>query len=89
MGRKQLCERFKGLISNISHEKNWKWLRKRIIDRNRISPIKGRIDKTQQNSKNILYGERDETINYIINKRCKLAQKEYTSRYDWVGMVIH
>ena len=25
------------------------------------------------------------TINYIISKRSKLSQKEYKTRYDWVG----
>ena len=32
---------------------------------------------------------RDETINHIISERSKLAQKEYKSRNDWVGTVIH
>ena len=35
----------------------------------------------QQNSKCRLCGDRDETVNHIINKYSKLAQKEY----DWVG----
>ena len=34
-----------------------------------------RIDKTQQNSKCKLYGDRDETINLIISECSKLAQK--------------
>ena len=38
--------------------------------------IKMRIDKTQQNIKYRLYGDRDETINHII-ECSKLAQKEY------------
>ena len=28
-------------------------------------------------------------INYIINEYSKLAQKEYNTRYDWVGKVVH
>ena len=48
-----------------------------------------RIDKTQQNSKYGLCGDRDETISYIINECSKLAQKEYKTRYDWLGKVIH
>ena len=51
--------------------------------------IKARIDTTQQNSKCRLYGDRDETINHIIRECSKLAQKEYKSRYDWVGKGIH
>ena len=43
----------------------------------------------QQNSKCRLCGDRDETINLIISKFSKLAQKEYKVRYDWVGKVIH
>ena len=33
--------------------------------------------KTQQNSRCKLCGDKDETINHIINKCSKLAQKEY------------
>ena len=53
------------------------------------SAIKARIDKTQQNSKCSLCGDRDETINHIISEFCKLVQKEYKARHDWVGKVIH
>ena len=45
--------------------------------------------KTQQNSKCWLCGDRDETINHIISECSKLAQKEYKTRHDWVGKVIH
>ena len=51
--------------------------------------MKARIDKTQQNSKCRLCGDRDETINHIISECSKLAQKEYKTRHDWVGKVIH
>ena len=51
--------------------------------------IKARIDRTQQNSKCRLCGERDETINHIISKCSKLVQKDYKARHDWVGKVIH
>ena len=51
--------------------------------------IKARIDKTQQNSKCRLCGDRDETINHIISECSKLAQREYKTRHDWVGKVIH
>ena len=55
----------------------------------RTNHIKARIDWTQQNSKCRHYGDRDETINHIISKCSKLAQKKYKSRHDWVGKVIH
>ena len=48
--------------------------------------IKAIIDKTQQNSKCRLCGDRDETINHIISE-C-IAQ-EYKSRHDWIGKVIN
>ena len=33
--------------------------------------------------------ERDEMINHIISECSKLAQKEYKTRHEWVGKVIH
>ena len=99
--RKQLYGRFKRLI-NISHDKTWTWLRKGNFKRERKSlliaaqnnairtnQIKARIDKTQQNSKCRLRGDRDETINHIISECSKLVQNEYKTRHDWVGKVNH
>ena len=37
----------------------------------------------------MLYDDRDETINHIINEYCKLALKEYKTRHDWVGKIMH
>ena len=37
----------------------------------------------------MLCDDRDETINHIISECSKLAQKEYKTRHDWVGKVIH
>ena len=83
------------IIINISHEKTWTWLRKGNFKRETESPliaaqdnavrtshIKAGIDKTQQNSKCRLCGDRDETINHIISEYSKLAQKEYKTRQD-------
>ena len=39
----------------------------------------------QQNSRYRLCGDRDEMINYIISECSKLAQREYKTRYEWVG----
>ena len=99
---KQLYGRFKRLINNISQEKTWTWQRKGNFKREteslliaaqnnamRTNHIKARIDKTQQNSKCRLCGDRDETINNIISECSNLAQKEYKTRHDWVGKVIH
>ena len=52
----------------------------------RTNHIKVTIDKTQQNCKCRLCGDRDETIYHIISE---LAQKEYKTRHNWVGKVIH
>ena len=92
---KQLYKRFKRLINNISHEKTWTWLRKGNFKREteslliaaqnnavRTNHIKVRIDKTQQNSKCKLCGDRDETTNYIISECSKSVQKEYITRHD-------
>ena len=99
---KLLYGRFKRLINNISHDKTWTWLRKGNFKREteslliaaqdsalRTNHIKARIDKTKENSKCKLCGDRDETINHIISECSKLAQREYKARHDWVGKVIH
>ena len=98
---KQLYGRFKRLINNISHQKTWTCLRKGNLKREteslliaaqdnvkRTNHIKARIDKTQQNSKCRLCGDRDETISHIISECSKLAQ-DYKARHDWIGKVIH
>ena len=95
---KKIYGRFKRLINNNSYNKTWPWLRKGNINSEtesllmaaqnnaiRTNHIKARIDKTQQNRKCGLYGDRDETINHIISGCSKLAQKNYKTRNDWVG----
>ena len=47
--------------------------------------IKAEIDNEYQNSKYMLNGERDETINYRISECSKLTQKEYKTRHNCVG----
>ena len=102
MGEKQLYSRFKRLINTISREKTWTWRRKGNLKREteslliaapdndiRTIHIKVRRDKTQQNSKCRLCGDRDERINHIISECSKLAQKEYKTRHDWFGKVTH
>ena len=44
---------------------------------------------TQQNSICRLCGDRDKTINHIKSECAKLVQKEYKSRQNWGGKVIH
>ena len=64
-------------------------LKKRLKLFLRINYIKAKIDNVQQNSKCRLWRERDEMINHRVSKCSKLAQKEYKSRHDRVGKVIH
>ena len=98
---KQLYGRFKRLINIISLDKTRMWLRKGNINiateylliaaQNnavRTSHIKARIDKTQENSKCRLYGDKDEAINHISNCN-KLTEKNYKTRHGWVGKVIY
>ena len=98
---KQLYGRFKRFISNISNEKMWTCLRKGNLKRKTDSlliaaqnnvitnHIEVRLDKTPQNSKCRLWGDRDETINHMISECSKLAQKECKTRPDRVAKVIH
>ena len=46
------------------------------------------MDKTQQNSKCRLCGDRDETIDHLISECYELAQKEYKTRHDRAVKVI-
>ena len=102
MEKNQLYGRFKRRINTISHQKTWTCLRKGNLKREteflliaaqenavRNNHIKMRIDKTQQNSKCRLCGDRDETIYHIISECSRLAQKVYKARHDWVCKVIH
>ena len=38
---------------------------------------------------NVDYAVTDETLNHIISECCKLTQKQYKTRHDWVSKVIH
>ena len=82
--------------------KTWMWLRKGNFKKEtesliiaaqknaiRSNHIKARIDKRKQNSKCRLCGDRYETIKRIVNECSKLAQKEYETKYYWMGKVIH
>ena len=102
MGRKTSLWPVKRLLNNTSVDKTWMWLRKRNFKREtesdlmaaqnnaiRINHINARIDKTQQNSKCRIYGDRDERLNHLISGCSRLARKEYKTRYVWLGRVIH
>ena len=52
----------------------------------RTNYIIGKIDDTQQRR---LREDKNEMVNHKIYGCSKLVQKEYTTRHDWVGKVIH
>ncbi len=92
---KQLYGYFKRQTDEMSHDKTWIWLRKGNFKREteplptsaqnnaiRTHHIKARIDMTQQNRNCSLCGDRNETINHIMIKCSKLAQKKYKTRHD-------
>ena len=43
----------------------------------RTNNIKAKIDKTQENSKCRRCGKAEESVNHVLSKCSKLAQKEY------------
>ena len=47
--------------------------------------MKTKIHNQLINRKSRSYSDRDERVNHIISECSKLAQKEYKSKYDWVG----
>ena len=102
MEENQFYGQFKDQTSKISHDKTWTCQRKRNLKREteslliaaqnntiRTHYIKARIDKTQQNNRCRLRGDRDETIDHIISECGKRVQKDYKTRLNWMGKVIH
>ena len=55
----------------------------------RTNYINAKIDNIIDNCKCRLCVDTDVMVNHIISERRKLAQKEYKTKHDWVGKVIH
>ena len=102
MGRKQLYRYFEQQTGEISHVKTWIWQQKGNLKRGteslliaaqnytiKVNYIRAKINNTQQNSRCRLCGDKNETINHIVSRCNEFAQKEYKSRHNWVGKVIH
>ena len=51
--------------------------------------IKVKINIVQQKSKCRLCDDKDKTIHHIERKYSKQAQREYETKHEWVGKVIH
>ena len=54
-----------------------------------IDYIKFEINNAQHNSKSRLCVDLDKTVNFMTNKGCKFAQKEYKTKHESVQKVIH
>ena len=52
------------------------------VAKNDAIKTKVKIDKTLQYSKSIFCGDRDEMINHLISRYCKLGRKEYQTRHE-------
>ena len=55
----------------------------------RTNNVEAKIDKTQENSTSSMCVKAEESVNHVVRKCSKLAQKEYKKRYDWFGTKIH
>ena len=55
----------------------------------RTNAVKVRIENQNASSKCKMCGSHDETVQHILCSCPKLAQKEYKTRHDVVGPVIH
>ena len=100
--QKQLHGQFIRQTMGKTSVDRWGWLRKGCLKRTtealimaaqeqaiRTSNIKGKIDKTQENSKCRIYGKAEESVNHVLSECNKLAQKEYKRRHDWFRTMIH
>ena len=36
-----------------------------------------------------MWRKKDELVKHIVSSCCKLAQKEYNTKHNWAGKVIH
>ena len=48
----------------------------------RTNNIKAKFDKTKENSKYKMCGKAEESVNHVLSKYSKLAQKEYKRQHD-------
>ena len=82
-------------MDNLSGKKQVKQVKKRCLKRTiealpmttqkqaiRTNNIKAKSDKTQENSKYKMCGKAEESVNHVLSKCSKLAQKEYKRQHD-------
>ena len=79
----------------VENQERWQWLRNGTLKRETESlifatqdqailtnVIKGKIDKSQEQTKCRMFSGADETINHIVSKCPKLIQREYKRRHN-------
>ena len=61
-----------------------------VLPKNKLFElIKGKIDKSKEQTKCRMCNRTDETINHTVSECPKLVQKEYKGRHDWIGRQTH
>ena len=86
----------------MGSQDRWQWLQNGTLNREtgslvyaaqeqaiRTNQIKGKIDKSQEETKCRMCRRADETIKHNVSECTKLAQKEYKRRHNWIGRCIH
>ena len=82
----------------VWNQDRWQWLRNGTLKREteslifaaqeqaiRTNVIKGKIDKSQEQTKCRMCNRADEPINHIVSECPKLSPREYKRRHDWIG----
>ena len=99
---KALHGQFLRQTDEVAGTSRWLWLKQGSLKREteslilaaqeqaiRTNAIKAYVDKSQDQSKCRMCGERDETVNHLVSESSKLAQGEYKRRHDWVCRRVH
>ena len=102
LGGKMLHAQFVQQTKEVGNQDRWQWLGNEVLKCEteslifgakeqviRTNVIKGKIDKSQEQTKCRMWSKADETINHIVSECPKLVQKEFKRRHDWIGRRIH
>ena len=97
-----LHNQFVRQTKEVENQDRWQWLQNGTIKREtkslifaaqeqaiRTNAIKGKIDKSEEQTKFRVCSRADGTINHILRECPKLAQREYKRRHDWIGKRIY
>ena len=101
-GKKMMHGQFLRQTKAVGNQDRWQWFRNGALKREtesltfasqgqaiRTNVIKGKIDKSQEQTKCRKCSRADETINHIVCECPKFAQREYKRRHDLIGKHIH